>query len=92
MFLLVNEISTLFLLLETIDIIVINNVIMRSALAARGFARLDPVHGHGTAHQAMLRRHPTWHNQGDPQLESITMYWGAFGGRIKKKKKFGNSC
>ena len=29
------------------------------ALAAQGFTSLDPGQGHGTAHQAMLRRHPT---------------------------------
>ena len=32
---------------------------MHSALAAQGFAGLDPGHGHGAAHQAMLRRCPT---------------------------------
>ena len=35
---------------------------MRSASVAQGFASLDPGCGHGTAHQAMLRRHPTCHN------------------------------
>ena len=30
-----------------------------SAAAAQGS---DPGHGHGTAHQATLRRHPTSHN------------------------------
>ena len=34
----------------------------RSALAAQGFARLDPGRGHGTTHQAMLGRRPTYHN------------------------------
>ena len=34
----------------------------RSAAVAQGFAGLDPGQGHGTAHQAMLRRHPTRHN------------------------------
>ena len=29
-----------------------------STLVALGFAGLDPGRGHGTAHQAMLRRHP----------------------------------
>ena len=33
-----------------------------SALAARGFAGSHPGHGHGSAHQAMLRSHPTSHN------------------------------
>ena len=31
----------------------------RSALAAQGFASLDPGCGHGTTLQAMLRRRPT---------------------------------
>ena len=35
---------------------------MRSASAAQGFAGLDPGRGHGTAHQAMLRHHPTCHS------------------------------
>ena len=30
--------------------------------AAQGFTSLNPGRGHGTAHQAMLRRHPTCHN------------------------------
>ena len=34
----------------------------RSAWAAQGFIGLDPGRGHGTAHQAMLRWHPTCHN------------------------------
>ena len=33
-----------------------------SALVAQGFAGSDPGHGHGTAHQAMLRQCPTCHN------------------------------
>ena len=33
-----------------------------SASLAQGFTGLDPGHGHGTAHQAMLRRRPTCHN------------------------------
>ena len=35
---------------------------MRSTWAAQGFAGSDPGHGHGTARQAMLRKHPTCHN------------------------------
>ena len=35
---------------------------VHSALAAQDFASSDPGHGHGIAHQAMLRRHPTCHN------------------------------
>ena len=34
----------------------------RSASAAQGFAGSDPGRGHGTAHQAMLRQHPTCHS------------------------------
>ena len=30
-----------------------------SALATQGFSGSDPGHGHGTAHQVMLRHHPT---------------------------------
>ena len=41
----------------------------RSTSTAQSFAGSDPGHGHGTAHQAMLRRHPTQHNQRDPQLK-----------------------
>ena len=33
-----------------------------SASAAQGFTGSDPGQGHGTAHQAMLRQHPTCHN------------------------------
>ena len=44
----------------------------------------NPGLGHGTAHQAMLRRRPTYHNWKDPQLECTTMYWGALGRRRKK--------
>ena len=46
---------------------------MRTAAVAQG---LDPGHGHGTVHQAMLRRHPTSHNWKDLQLRYTTMYWG----------------
>ena len=35
---------------------------VRSASAAQGFTGSNPGHGHGTACQAMLRRHPTCHN------------------------------
>ena len=33
-----------------------------SASVAQGFAGSNPGRGHGTAHQAMLKRHPTCHN------------------------------
>ena len=32
---------------------------LHTPLPAPGFASLDPGRGHGTVHQAMLRRHPT---------------------------------
>ena len=35
---------------------------MHSALAAQGFTGSNPGRGHGTAHQATLRRRPTCHN------------------------------
>ena len=54
---------------------------VRSALTAQGFVGLDPGRRHGTAHQAMQRRHPTCHNQKDMQLGYTTMYWGALGRR-----------
>ena len=57
---------------------------VHSASAARGFAGSDPGHGHGTAHQAMLRQHPTCHNQKDPQLKIHNYVPGGFG---EKKKK-----
>ena len=47
-----------------------------SASVAKSFTSLDPGHRHGTAHQAMLRQCPTWHNQRCSQLEYTTMYWG----------------
>ena len=39
-----------------------------SASPAQGFSGLDPGHGHGTAHQPMVRRRPTCHNQRHSQL------------------------
>ena len=50
----------------------------------RGFAVLDPGCGHGTAHQAMLRRRPTCHNWKDPQLKIHNNVPGGFG---EKKEK-----
>ena len=60
-----------------------------SASVAQSLASSDPGHGHGTAHQPMLRWHPTWQNQKDLQLEYATMYWGPLG-RKGRKKKIGN--
>ena len=40
-----------------------------------------------TTRQAMLRRHPTCHNQKDPKLKYTTLYWGEFGEKKQKKKK-----
>ena len=59
----------------------------RSTLAAQGFACLDRGREHGTAHQAMLRRRPTQHNQKDLQLEHTTMYLGLWEEEEEKKKK-----
>jgi len=62
------------------------------ASAAQGS---DPGQGHGTAHQAMLRGHPTWHNQKVLQLGYTTMNLGGEVGekkKGKKKKKIGNRC
>ena len=59
---------------------------MRSALEAWGFAGSDPGHGHGIAHQAVLRRHPTYHNQKHPQLDYTTMYQGDLGRKSRGKK------
>ena len=65
-----------------------------SASAAQGFTGSDPGCGHGTAHQAMLRRHPTCHNWKDPQLkQNIQLCTGGLWGEkgkmksLKKKKK-----
>ena len=55
---------------------------VRSAAAAQGS---DPGSGHGTAHQATLRRRPTSHNYKDLQLIYTTMWgrggccWGGLG-------------
>ena len=58
-----------------------------SASAAQGFAGSDLGRQHGTAHQAMLRRHPTCHKQRHSQLEYTTMYWGALGRRRRRNKE-----
>ena len=48
----------------------------------------DPGRGHCTAHQAMLRPHPTQYNQKDPQLKYTTIYnWGDLGRKKQEKKK-----
>ena len=60
---------------------------VHSASAAQGFASLDPGCRHGTTHQAMMRWHPTYHNQRHSQLEYTTMYWGALGRRRRRKKE-----
>ena len=60
---------------------------MRSALAAQGFAGLDPEHGHGTARQAMLRQHPTCHNYRDPQLRIYNYVLGGFGEKKAGEKQ-----
>ena len=57
-----------------------------SASVAQGFADLDPGPRHGTAHQAMVRWHPTCHNWKDPQLKYTTTYWGALGRKKKRNR------
>ena len=58
--------SSLYILLPRVSIILIKTVLegrhhgqvvkfMHSTSAAQGFPSSDPGHGHGTAHQAMLR-------------------------------------
>ena len=59
----------------------------RSASAVQGFTGSDPGCRHSTTHQAMLRRHPTCHNQRDPQLKYIAMCQEARGRRRKKKEE-----
>ena len=63
----------------------------RSSLAAQGFTGSDPGHGHGTAHQAILRQHPTRHKWKDLQLKTYNYIGGALGrkrkNKILKKKK-----
>ena len=65
-----------------------------STSAAQCSASSDPGHGHGTAHQAMLRWHPTQHNQKDLQLGYTTMYWGLLGEEEEEgeEKKIGYRC
>ena len=55
-----------------------------SAAAAQGFATSNPGSGHGTARHATLRRHPTCHNEKDPQLKTHNYVPGCFG---EKKEK-----
>ena len=59
----------------------------RSAPVAQGFAGSAPGYGPSTAHQAMLRWHPTQQSQKDLRLEYTTMYWGALERRRKNKKE-----
>ena len=66
-----------------------------STSGAQGFAGSDPGCRRGTARQAMLRQHPTQHNQRHSQLEYTTMYWWLGGEEEEEeeeKKKIGNSC
>ena len=59
-----------------------------SASVDQGFTGLDPGCGFVTAHQAMLKQHPTQHNQTkDLQLEYTTMYWGLWGEEEEREKK-----
>ena len=67
----------------------LNGQFTRSASAAQGFTGSDPGCRHGIAHQAMLRWHPTCHNQKDPQLKYTTMYRGLWKEEGKKDKSIG---
>ena len=58
----------------------------RSTSAAQGFTGSDPGRGHGTAHRAMLRWHPTCHNWKDPQLKVYNYVLGSFGEKKKKRR------
>ena len=60
--------------------------VRRSASVAQGSSSSDPGRGHGTAHQAMLRRRPPQQNEKDLQPEYATRHWGVFGEKKKKKK------
>ena len=59
-----------------------------SASAAQSFAGSDPGCGHGTAHQAMLRWHPTCRNYKDPKLKkNRQLDTGAVWGEKAEKQK-----
>ena len=47
--------------------------------AAQCFVGSDPGRGHGTAHQAMLRQRPTYHNYKDLQRRIYNCVLGGFG-------------
>ena len=49
-----------------------------SSLVAQGSTGSDPGHGQGTAHQAVLRQHPTCHKWKDPQLRIHNYVLGGF--------------
>ena len=57
-----------------------------STSATQGFAGSDPGCGLSAAHLAMLRQHPTQHNQKDRQLEYTTTDSGLWG---EEKKRSG---
>ena len=54
---------------------------------AQCFVSSKPGHGHGTAHQAMLRQRPHATTRRTHNEEYTTMYRGALGRKIFKKKK-----
>ena len=60
----------------------------RAALrVAQCFIGLGPGCGHGTAHWATLRQHPTCHNRKDPQRKIYNYVPGGFGEKKEKKLK-----
>ena len=54
--------------------------------AAQCFISSNPGRGHGPAHQATLRQHPTCHNWKDPQLRMYNYVLGGFGEKKEKNK------
>ena len=58
-----------------------------STSAAQGLAGLDPGCRHSTAHQAMLRWHPTCHNWKNSQLKMYNYVHGALGRKKKNLNK-----
>ena len=64
---------------------------VRSASVAQGFTGSNPGHGHDTAHQALLKWHPTCHNWKNPQLKIHNYVPGGFWEKKEKIKIFKKS-
>ena len=52
---------------------------------AQCFVGSNPGCGHGTAHQTLLRQHPTCHNWKDPQRRIYNYVLEGFGEKKEKK-------